>query len=308
MRRMLLPILASLLASCSPEALLNATIPRAGTGITRDIKYGPLDRQTLDVYRPPGATGSAPLVVFLYGGSWKTGSKDTYPFVALALARRGAVVVLPDYRVYPNVGFPLFLQDNAAATAWAFAHAAEWGADPHAIFLMGHSAGAYNAAMIALDPAFLADHGVNRNRLAGVIGLATPADFLPSHDPDVAPVFGAANTPANQPLAYADGHNPPLLLLSGDADAIVQPRNTVTLAAAIRQRGGPVESRLYPGIGHIGIITAFAPLFQGRAPSLEDSWRFIEAHRPQIPAQNSATTQPSPANQMTDRMDAQPAK
>ena len=278
---MLFSLLASLLAACSPAGLLNATVPRNGTEITRDIAYGPLNRQTLDVYRPPGAAGSAPLVVFLYGGSWRGGSKDMYPFVALSLAARGAVVVVPDYRVYPEIQFPAFLDDNAAATAWAFAHAAGLGADPHAVFLMGHSAGAYDAAMLALDPALLTAKGVDRDRLAGVVTLAAPADFLPSHDPDVIPVFGPANTPAHQPLAYADGRNPPMLLLTGDADTIVQPRNTISLAAAIRARGGPVESRIYPGIGHIGLITAFAPLLRGRAPALDDSWAFIQAHRPQ---------------------------
>ncbi len=304
MRHFLLPLLASL-AACSPAGLLNATVPRGGVEVTADISYGAGPRRTLDVYRPPPGAVPAPLVVFLYGGSWKTGSKDIYPFVALSLAQRGAVVVVPDYRLYPEVQYPAFLQDNAAATAWAFTHAAGLGADPRAVFLMGHSAGAYNAAMLGLDSAFLAEAGVDRSRLAGVIALAAPADFLPSSDPDVIPVFGAANTPAYQPLAFADGHNPPLLLLHGDADTTVQPRNTLSLAAAIRRRGGLVETKIYPGVGHIGIVTAFAPLFRSRAPSLDDSWRFIEAHRP---AQNRATTQPNPANQTIERTDAQSAR
>ncbi len=278
MRRLLISLIATGLSACSPASLLNATVPTGATEIQRDIPYGPGPRQMLDVYRPPAATG-APMVVFLYGGSWTGGSKDIYPFVAKTLAARGAVVVVPDYRVYPEIQFPVFLHDSAAATAWAFAHATDLGADPRAVFLLGHSAGAYNAAMLALDPEWLSAAGVDRRRLAGVIAMATPADFLPSHDPDVIPVFGAANTPAHQPLAFADGHNPPLLLLSGDSDTTVRPRNTMTLDAAITAQGGSVESRFYPGIGHIGIITAFAPLFSYRAPVVDDVWHFIGAHR-----------------------------
>ncbi len=280
MRRIVISLLASFVTACSPSALLNATVPRGDVELRRDVAFGEGPRRTLDVYRPSHAAAGVPLVVFLYGGSWKGGSKDTYPFLARTLAARGAVVVVPDYRVYPEVQFPAFLQDNAAATSWAFAHAADLGADPRAVFLLGHSAGAYNAAMLALDPEWLEAVGIDRRRLAGVVTLATPADFLPSHDPDVIPVFGPDNTPAHQPLAYADGQNPPLLLLHGDADTTVKPRNTATLAAAITQHGGPVESKFYPGLGHIGIITAFAPLFSGRAPVLDDVGRFIGEHLP----------------------------
>jgi len=155
------------------------------------------------------------------------------------------------------------------------AHARELGADPARIFVLGHSAGAYDAAMLALDPRWL---GADRSRLAGVIGLAGPYDFLPITDPDVIPVFAPVNDgPASQPITYVDGSNPPMLLLAGTADQTVNPRNTERLAARIREKGGPVQSKLYPGIGHIGILTAFAPLFQGRAPVLEDVWRFIAA-------------------------------
>lgn len=277
MRVALTALLACLLSACSPAELLNATVPDQAA-VQSDVAYGTGPRRTLDIYRPDKAVASPPLIVFLYGGSWTMGDKAMYPFVAQTLAGRGAVVMVPNYRLYPEVTYPGFLQDNAAAVAWALAHAAEYGATG-GVFVMGHSAGAYNAAMLGLDPALLRDAGVSRRALAGVIGLATPADFLPSRDPAVIPVFGAANTPSNQPLAFADGTNPPLLLIHGDADTIVQPRNTVTLAAAVAAHGGPVTTRYYPGIGHIGLITAFAPLFQSRAPVLDDVWTFIESHR-----------------------------
>ena len=298
MRIRFVTLLAGLLSACSPTAILNATVPSQSV-VQRDIPYGIGPRRTLDVYRPTTPGASPPLVVFLYGGSWTGGSKSMYPFVAEPLAGRGAVVVVPDYRVYPEVTYPDFLRDNAAAVAWAVQHAPEYGATG-GVFVMGHSAGAYNAAMLALDPEWLREAGIDRRQLAGVIGISTPADFLPSHDPDVIPVFGPANTPANQPLAFADGTNPPLLLLHGDEDTTVKPRNTTTLAAAIRRRGGAVETRIYPGVAHIGIILAFAPLFRGNAPVLDDVWAFIQANR-QTPAANSPTTQITPPNQATER-------
>ena len=300
MIKILAGAVAALLTACSPAALLNATVPNQAT-IERDVPYAAGPRGTLDIYRPAGPLQDAPLIVFLYGGSWTGGSKSTYPFVAETLAGRGAVVVVPDYRVYPEVTYPVFLQDNAAAVAWAVRYARTAGAGG-GVFVMGHSAGAYNAAMLALHPALLRDAGVDRRSMAGVIGLATPADFLPSRDPDVIPVFGAANTPQNQPLAFADGTNPPLLLLHGTDDATVMPRNTATLVSAIVRRGGQAEARYYPGIGHIGLITAFAPLFQRRAPVLDDVWQFVLAHRPgQMPEVNSPTTQATPPNHNAER-------
>lgn len=265
------------LGGCSPAALLSATVPSDGATVTSNVPYAAGPRHTLDIYHPAHPNG--PLVVFIYGGGWKGGNKDSYPFVARPLAARGAVVVVPDYRVYPETQFPGFLQDNAAAVAWAIAHAAELGADPLRVFVMGHSAGGYDVAMLATDPRLLEAAGTSRDRLAGVIGLAGPYDFLPSSDPDVYPVFGAANTPANEPTHFVDGRNPPLFLAAGSDDTTVMPRNTTTLAARVTERGGRVETRLYPGIGHIGLITAFAPLFAGRAPVLDDAWAFIERNR-----------------------------
>jgi acetyl esterase/lipase len=271
---------AALLAGCSAASLLNATVPRDGVTVEHGIAYGDGPRRMLDVYRP-GAAGSHPLVVFLYGGSWRTGDRATYGFVATPLAARGAVVVVPDYRLYPEVAFPGFLQDSAQAVAWAVAHAAKLGADPKRVFIVGHSAGAYNAAMLALDPHWLAQAGLDRARLAGVVGLAGPYDFLPITGPDIIPVFAPVNDgPASQPVSYVDGHNPPLLLLAGDADRTVRPANTRSLAARVAAAGGLVQSRIYPGLSHIGIVTAFTPLFRWRAPVLDDVWRFIAEQRP----------------------------
>jgi acetyl esterase/lipase len=272
-------LFAVAVAACSPAQLLNSTISRSGLTITHDVAYGALPRQKLDIYRPAGAA-FAPVVVFFYGGGWNSGNKSMYPFVAATLARQGNVVVVPDYRLYPEVRFPAFLQDCAKAVAWIQAHLPEIGGDPQRVFLMGHSAGAYNAAMLALNPAYLQAAGTSRDKIAGVIGLAGPYDFLPITGADVKPIFATVGDgPESQPITYVDGHAPPMLLLAGSADKTVFPRNTLSLAAKIRAEGGQVEERIFPGVAHIGLVIAIAPLFQGKAPVLPVVEAFIRAHR-----------------------------
>ena len=263
------------LARCAPVDVLNATVSRQGLVITHDISYGPGPRQQLDVYRPANAR-NLPTVVFIYGGSWNSGSKAMYPFVAATLARAGAVVIVPDYRLYPQVTYPDFLTDCALATAWTQAHAVSLGGSAD-VFLMGHSAGAYNAMMVGLDGSWLRHAGGNPAAIAGIIGLAGPYDFLPITDPDIIPIFPQAG-PATQPITYAGAGNPPLLLLAGQDDTQVRPRNTKALAARVAAAGGQVEAIYYPGIGHIGLVIAIAPILQWRAPVLRDVLAFVRSH------------------------------
>jgi acetyl esterase/lipase len=280
MRRILRLLALLLLAGCSPVDVLNATIPSGGVSVARSIPYAGGPRHKLDVYWPTGGGSERPVAVFFYGGNWRTGSKAMYPFLARMLARRGLVVVVPDYRLYPEVQFPSFLEDCARAVAWTLANIGRYGGDANRVTLIGHSAGAYNAVMLGLDPALLHAARADRADLAGVIGLAGPYDFAPITDPATVPVFASVQGgPASQPINYVDRRNPPMLLLTGDADRIVGPRNTESLARRIRRMGGSVETKLYPGIGHIGIITAFAPLFSRRAPVLDDVASFVAAQR-----------------------------
>ena len=266
------------LSACSPASLLNATVSRAGVTVTHDVAYGPLPREKLDIYKPNGAAPT-PVIVFFYGGAWNSGSKALYPFVAATLARKGFAVVVPDYRLYPEVRFPAFLEDNAKSVAWTQAHLSEIGGDPDRVFLMGHSAGAYNAAMLGLDARFLAEAGTSRDRIAGVIGLAGPYDFLPITGEDVKPIFATVGDgPESQPVTYVDGHAPPMLLMAGSDDKTVLPRNTRSLASRIAATGGEVQSHIYPGVGHIGLVTAIAPIFQGRAPVLAAITDFVATH------------------------------
>jgi acetyl esterase/lipase len=268
---------ASALSGCSPARLLNALVP-GDYRLIGDQAYGDGPRRRLDIYLPPEGSAPGPVVVFIYGGDWRDGDKATYRFVGEALASRGFVTAIPDYRLYPNVRFPDFLDDCAAAVAWVRRNAREVGADPGRLCLAGHSAGAYNAAMLMLDGRRLGAVGLDARRdVRGAALLAGPYDFLP-FDGDTGPIFGAADDPAStQPVNFVDGREPPMLLAAGLDDATVRPRNTTTLAGLIRQRGGRAEVKLYPGIGHVGLVAALAAPLRFVAPVLEDSVRFLTA-------------------------------
>jgi acetyl esterase/lipase len=267
---------ALLLTGCSPADPLNLLAWRHGIEITRSVAYGEVPRQTLDVYRPASSTKS-PVVVFFYGGSWQTGDKETYFFVATALARRGYVVVVPDYGVYPHVRYPGFLQDGARAVRWAKDNAARFGGDPGRLFIMGHSAGAYIAAMLVLDSRWLQEAGLVPNRdVAGLIGISGPYDFLPLHG-TLATIFGGSDVPDTQPISHVAPGAPPALLVTGKRDRIVEPSNTTRLAAKLTANGDKVEIKTYPWVGHITIIGSFAWPLRFLSPVLDDVDRFIAA-------------------------------
>lgn len=281
--RPLLVLVAMSLAAvaCAPVDALNATVSTSGQTIIRDVPYLPGPRHSLDVYRADASAGALPVVVFIYGGAWRNGEKADYLFAASALARSGFLVMVPDYRLYPEVQFPGFIDDAAQAVAFARRAAPSYGGDPQRLFIVGHSAGAHIAAMLALDPRYLEKAGMSRRDLAGVVGLAGPYDFAPIQSPDVRAVFSAAADQAQtQPIDFVDGRNPPMLVLAGADDDTVEPRNTTALAAAITAKGGKVESRIYPDLGHVGIILSFAKGFRGKSPALEDTARFIEDATP----------------------------
>jgi len=271
-RRGLLASLAALLGGCSPAKLLNATVPSHGYTRETDIPYGPLPRQTLDLYLPatPRADGKA--VIFFYGGSWDSGAKGDYLFVAQALASRGITTIIPDYRLYPDVRFPSFLEDAAQATRWA----GERVGLPK-LFVMGHSAGAHIALMLAANTPYLAQAGVDRLKVAAAIGLSGPYDFLPLKSARLIDIFGGADRPEIEAITFATAPLPPALLLHGTADTTVYPRNSENLAAAWRRAGAPVELKLYPDVGHIDIVAAFSDLLHKRATTREDVLAYIDA-------------------------------
>jgi acetyl esterase/lipase len=273
-------LLMLLISACSPTAVLNALAPRDGIVVSSDIPYGDGPRHTLDVYAPRVAASPTPVAVFFYGGNWDSGAKAMYRFVGAALAARGVLTVIPDYRLYPQVRFPDFIYDAAGAIAWTRENAARFGGDPHRLFLMGHSAGAQIATLVALDSTYLRSVDLSPQRdVCGVVGLAGPYDFLPLHDAALQVIFGPeAERPRSQPINYASPQAPPMLLLAGRDDDTVDPGNTLRLAARLRAVDASVQDELYPGVGHKALIAAFGRPLGFLAPAREAVLRFVEAH------------------------------
>lgn len=277
--------LSALLAlwGCTPQGLLNGlnSVTPGDGGVRRVIAgaaYGTDPRQRLDVYAPKQAGAPLPVVVFFYGGGWVSGSRGEYAFAGRAYAARGFVAVVADYRLVPQVRFPAFVEDGAQAVRWAREHVVEVGGDPRRITLAGHSAGAYIAAMLALDRRWLAAAGVPDGTVRAAALLAGPYDFYPFTERRGRDALGMWPRPAEtQPITFARADAPPLLLLQGTADTVVFPRNAEALAARLRALGAPVELKLYPGKSHIDLAKGLSKPFRGSAPSLADSADFLLA-------------------------------
>lgn len=272
------------LAGCTPAGLLNGISRVSGDGKTRlavrGAAYGPLARHKLDVWVPSRApAGPMPVLVFFYGGGWVSGDRADYGFAGRAFAARGFVTIVADYRLVPDVRFPAFLQDGALAVKWARDHVARYGGDPKRISLAGHSAGAYEAMMLALDGRYLAAAGVDPATIRAVASLAGPTDFYPWTETRGRDALGAWPDPREtQPISFARGDAPPMLLMHGTADTVVRPYNSERLAAKLKAAGAPATLRLYPGKSHTDLVKSLSPTFRGTTPALADSVAFLLAN------------------------------
>jgi acetyl esterase/lipase len=260
--------------------------------LTRSIAYAERTRHRLDICRPAGAV-AAPVVVFFYGGAWRSGNKELYRYVAKALARRGYVAVVPDYRIYPEALYPDFLDDGAQVVRWVKDNIGRFGGDPDKIFLNGHSAGAHIAAMLSIDARWLAKVGLAPGRdIAGLIGIAGPYDYLPLRDATLQTIFGGADRPETQPIFHVAPGAPPALLMTGGRDRLVEPGNSTRLAARLTAAGNAATVKTYRHIGHYAIVAAIAPFIRFLAPVMRDTDAFIAATlaspRRSAPRENAA--------------------
>ncbi len=281
-------VLAALLGlvACSPLSAINALTPSDTYRKSAAIAFGDDPRQLLDVYTPTGpARRAAPVVLFIYGGNWNSGQRGDFQFVGEALASRGMVVVIADYRLYPQVRYPSFVEDSARAAAWTAKNVQQYGGDPKRIYLMGHSAGAYNAAMVALDPRWLAANGMAPTDLRGWIGLAGPYDFIPIENRDTRPVFFHPHTPPeSQPINHVSVAAPRTLLIASRKDTLVNPvRNTGGLAIRLRAAGVKVEEVYFESTSHTTLIGALSLPLRRLAPVLDTVNRFIDEDQADSP-------------------------
>lgn len=238
--------------------------------------------QRLDVWQPSGgAHHGLPVVIFWYGGGWAHGSRGAYAFAGRAFAHAGFVAIVPDYRKVPQVHFPAFLEDGAEAVRWARDHVADYGGDPRRIALAGHSAGAYTAAMLTLDPRWLRAAGVDPGIVRATVGLCGPYDFYPfTVERAAAAMRGPADPRITQPISFARADAAPMLLVSAGADEQIHAHNAINLTARLKAVGGRVLHEDYPGLSHEDVAMALSKPFRGKGPVLAHAAAFLNRAMP----------------------------
>lgn len=252
-----------------------AAQPMDDLTVTRDVPYETGNRHRLDIYAPRGMGAPRPVMIYFYGSAWTGGMKAGDSWVGAALARHGYVVVVPDYRLYPEVRWPAFLEDGAAAIKWTHDHITDYGGDPTALVLIGHSAGAFNVLSLAVDRQWLMQAGLDAGRdVKAAIALSSPYMGLPLGS-DEAAIFDVRYG-YREPLDRVDGHSPPLLFLVGDGDNIIDPHENDPLIGKVRAKGGVADIIHYPGLGHGDTKEALAD--SRIAPIADDIARFLAAH------------------------------
>ena len=280
--RYVIAIMACLSSACSPVKVLNSLVSENGYELVSAVEYGTNARQKLDIYLPKAADKSATLkkvIIFYYGGNWDSGERADYKFAAEALVSQGYIVVIPDYRVYPEVLFPGVMADPVSAAKWVKANIKKYNGDANKVFLAGHSAGAHMAVMMAINPEYLAQASLKPNDFAGVIGLAGPYDFLPLKSDRLKIIFGVeAEQWKSQPINFVDGNNPPLLLAVGMKDGTVWPRNSFNLAKKIKEKKGLVEVHEFASYSHVDMVAKLAKPLRGNGELLKSVITFIDKY------------------------------
>jgi acetyl esterase/lipase len=285
---MTMPLLAPLLAACSPLGVMNALVPKdpGSTRAAADLPYGTDPRQRFDVYVPEAGVGvrPSPLLLFLYGGSWREGDKANYAFVGRAFAAQGFVTAIPNYRMVPEVRYPDFVVDCGRALAGFRERAATFGGDGGPVFLAGHSAGAYNAVILSLAEELQAAAGIDREAIAAVAGLSGPYDFLPLRVRATREAFaGVDDLEATQPVNRVHGSAPPMLLVNGSDDEVVVPGNIHRLQDKLEAAGGVAVACEYDGLGHAGTLLSLSRPLRWRSEVLDDVTGFFAAVRQGTP-------------------------
>lgn len=278
MKILLLAVITPMLFACTNSALMLAnTLARFDDyKLTAGQTYGAHKLNRLDIYQPvEKAKGT---VIFFYGGCWgacTTFGRENYRFVAQALTSQGYVVVIPDYRLYPEVTFPQMMEDSAAVVAWTSHNIARFGGRADQVFLMGHSAGGHLAAMLTVNKRYLGE--ALHNTIRGFIGLAAPYDFI-FDKPYLPKVFAGMDYAESQPSYFVDGSEPPMLLLYGNEDKEVYRRNIVNMTTIVRQNGGVVEAHIYEGVNHVSILAALSIPYRGRFEVMNAITDFLQKH------------------------------
>ncbi len=260
------------LAACAPVTILNGITPSSTFDRTKNVSFGEGARDKLDIYRAETPKAGSPVLLFVHGGSWDSGSKDIYKFLAEGFTKSGYDIVVPNYRLYPDASFPNFLEDNAKAVAYT----AKTFPD-RKIVLLGHSAGAYNVLMLALRDEYLSGAGVDRcATISGVVGLAAPTGIVPLKSERLVEIFPDRFTADDAVLNNVTGPAPAIFLGHGESDTTVYPQNSTALAEKITARGGSAQVEIYPGQSHTDVVKVLSRHFDGGIALKSDIETFID--------------------------------
>lgn len=241
--------------------------------VSKDIAFSTLSPNLqLDVYSPNNVQ-HAPVVVFFYGGSWKFGKKEQYAFVGDYFADKGFVTVIADYRKYPQVKFPDFVEDGAEAVRWTRQNIGQYGGNPDSISVVGHSAGAHIGALLVSDPRYLStDIAIN-----AFVGLSGPYHFQPK-EPDFKDMFGPPENYVNMQVSnFIDGDEPPMLLVYGESDKVVGEINLIRLSSALDKHNSFYVTKTYADIGHADTVATFSWIYQSKLDIDNDVIDFLKA-------------------------------
>ena len=246
-------------AGCSPLKVADVLSPYSGYEVTTNVAYGTLKRQRLDIYRPTKSKNTKDIIIFIYGGSWKSGEKSDYRFIAQPFSENGFITVIPNYRLYPEVRFPDFNKDIAKAVAWVHRNLSN-PAGPKNIILVGHSAGAHIAALISLDPKYLEAEGLSPSIIKTWVSLAGPLAFNPLKTRSTRPIFETVKDDIKQaqPINFSRKNSRPAVLFHGKKDTTVYEKNAILTAQALKKNDNRVIQKSFAGIGHIGLLLSIA--------------------------------------------------
>ena len=268
----ILSAISVLAAACTPVGFLNGITPSSSYSLAKDLPYGKLDRQKLDIYRAENPKHYSPVIVYIHGGSWEDGSKDIYKFLGDGFAREGYDVVVPNYRLYPNVIFPDFVEDAALAIAFV---AARYPSRP--LSIIGHSAGGHTVTLLGTDGSYLENAGVDMcTTVSSIVGFAAPTGAYPMTDEPFITIFPERFGGKDAPLNNVDSPSPPMFLMNGGKDTTVGPKNSEELAAAINARGGTAVYKLYPELNHSDPAKVMSKYFDGDSSLKVDVIDFID--------------------------------
>jgi len=259
-------------AACAPVKILNTITPSGSFERDKDMSYGQLDRQKLDIYRAENPRPNAPVLVFVHGGSWDSGSKDIYKVLGQGFTSEGFDVVIPNYRLHPEAVFPEMIEDTAKAFAYT---AAQFPG--RALVVMGHSAGGYNSLMAVMRPEFYPGGAAQMCRqIAGVVALAAPTGVVPLKEQPYITIFPERFTGGDAPMNNVTAPMPPVFFGHGLKDTTVYPQNSQMLAQKISARGGKAHVKTYADLNHIDVVKVTSKYFDAGSSLKSDVIDFID--------------------------------